>query len=483
MSSRYLSFLLVAAGLAVAPSAFAQSLTPDQAVAIALQNSPVLGVSVAQTREARWALVSEETRFAPTLLLDAGVTRTQNPSLSMNGVTVPRSDVATAGAELDKRFSIGTDVALRLAGSWQRTQMAAMPGQSTMLTMGPGYGLSARLGVTQPLLRGAGTEYNTSTIRAAAADQKAAQHGEQDAASSLARDTLQAYAELWYASRNIQVQTRSLEVASGQRDDAVQRERTGSVAQADVLSFETTVATRQEAVVDAEREHASRKLELVRIMGSSPGAFAPVEQLTVPPSEQGDLVAAAMANSAELKQLEASLNAAEIRAKVAADPYRSRLDLDAYVQVQGLGNKEVPPAFTQFVGGNAWSAHVGLTYELPLSGKRDAETRKAAEAVNAARKNLDAARARIRAEVETLALQERAARARAELADRTVALAKQAAEAQRQRMQTGTATALQVIQAENEVRSAELRSLRATADAYEAVVSLKRVTGRLVEYR
>lgn len=464
-------------------SARGQLLTPDQAVSIALDNSPVLGSSTAQARQARWALTSEATKFDPTLVLDTGITRTQNPSMSTSGTAVPKTDTASVGAELKKKFSLGTDVSLRLAGTWQQTQMAAMPGQSSMLTMGPGYGMSAKLGVTQPLLRGAGSEYNRTSIRAAEADQKAAHHGEENTASTLARDTLNAYAELWYAARNVGVQTRSLDVATNQRNDAAQREKTGSMAQADVLSFETTVATRQESVLEAERDQSSRKLELVRVMGAAPQSdFSLVDELAVPPSEQGDLVAEAMASSRELQQLEDSLQAATIRAKVAADPYRSRLDLDAYVQVQGLGNKEVYPAFSQMVGGNAWSAHVGLTYELPISGKRDAEIRKAAAAVDATQKSLTAAQTRIRAEVETLVLQERAARSRAELAERTVAIAQKAADAQRARMQTGTATALQVIQAENEVRSAELRSLRARVDAYQAVINLRRATGRLVQY-
>jgi outer membrane protein TolC len=456
-------------------------LTPDQAVAVALQNSPVLGGSVAQARQSRWALTSELTKFDPTLILDAGVTRSQSPSLSMAGTAVPRMDTASIGAELKKKLSLGTDLSLRVAGSWQQTQMAAMPGQSDLLTMGPGYGLSAKLGVTQPLLRGAGSEVNRTSILASEADRKAATHAEQLAAATLARDTLNAYAELWYASRNVTVQTKSLEVATGQRDDAALRERTGSVAQADVLSFETTVATRQESVMDAGKEQSSKRLELLRIMGSA-ADFTLIDELSVPASEQGDLVAEALANSDELRQLEASLEAATIRARTVADPQRSRLDLDAYMQVQGLGNKEVYPAFSQLVGGSAWSAHVGLTYELPISGKLEAEVRKAAAGVEAAQKNLLAARARIRTEVETLVLQERVARSRAELAERTVAIARQAADAQRARMQTGSSTALQVIEAENQVRSAELRALRATVDGFEAVIALRRVTGRLVQY-
>jgi outer membrane protein len=475
--------------LAVARSAWADGpangplLTPDQAVAMAIEKSPVLGASVAQNRQYRWAMSSESEKFAPTLLLDGGLTRTQSPSASLSGTSVPRSDSASVGAELKKKLPLGTDMSLRVAGNWQQTQMAAMPGQSNLLTLGPAYGLSAKLGVTQPLLRGAGSEVNRTSILAADADRTAASIAERYAAATLARDTLNAYAELWYASRNVDVQAKSLEVSVTQRDDAAVRERTGSVAQADVLAFETTVATRQESLLDAERERSNKRIELVRVMGggASPD-FVLIGDLTAPSVAQGDPVATALTQSGELLQLEASLQAATIRARTAADPYRSRLDLDGYLQVQGLGNKEVYPAFSQLVGGEAWSAHVGLTYELPISGKREAEVSKALATVEAAQKNLEAAKARIRAEAETLMLQERAARSRAELAERTVSIARQAADAQRARMRTGTATALQVIEADNQVRSAELRWLRATTDAYEASVALRRMTGRLVEY-
>lgn len=465
------------------PADSAQVLTPDRAVSLALGNSPVLGASAAQTRQSRWALTSEGAKFAPTLVLDAGVTRTQTPNAATSGTAIPRNDSATAGAEIKKKFSPGTDVSARLAGTWGQSQMASMPGQSSMLTLGPTYGLSARIGVTQPLLRGAGREVNRTSILAAESDRKAATRAEEHAASTLARDTLNAYAEVWYASRNVGVQKKSLEVATTQRDDAAARERTGSMAQADVLSFETTVATKQESVLDAGQALSSKKLELIRVMGGGVESdFSTVEELTVPPPEQGDLVAEAMAHSGELQQLDASLEAAKLRARVAGESYRSRLDLDAYMQVQGLGNKEAYPALTQMVGGKAWSAHLGVTYELPISGKREAEEARATASVEAAQKNLIAAQARIRAEVESLILQERVARSRAELAARTVEIAEQSAASQRARMQTGSATALQVIEAENQVRAAELRALRATADAFEAVMNLRRATGRLIQY-
>ncbi len=455
-------------------------LTPEQAVTIAFERSPVLAASGAQARQAGWALLSESARFDPVLVLDAGATRTQSPTFSISGTSLPRTDQATAGASLQKKLALGTDVSLRVAGTWQKTQLAAMPGQNTLLELGPGYGLSAKFGVAQPLLRGAGSEVNRSSIMASSEDRKTADLSNQLAASTLARDTLQAYAELWYAARNVQLQRKSLEVATEQRDTAAQRERTGSVAPADVLSFETTVASRQESVLDAEREQSSRVIELMQVMGgSSDFDFALVDELGLPPSEEGDIVGEALAHSVELRQVRSALEASTIRARTAADPQRSRLDLDAYVQVQGLGNNAVYPAVSQFVGGNAWSAHVGVTYELPIGEKWTAEQRKAQAMVDAARKSLEATQVKTRANVENMMLQERAARSRAVFAERTVTLARKAADAQRGRMQTGSATALQVIESDNQERSAEVRLLRATVDAYQAVIALRHVTGRL----
>ena len=446
---------------------------------------------MSELRRAQLLEQAEEHRYSFVLGLDASATNTRVPSVGPTGITTPQTTTYTAGADLSRHSAFGTDLKLRFEGWQQTNQMtflnaATTPPSLLTFTLGPAYGTSVKFSLTQPLLRGAGRDVYYAELDAARANRASARSARDQAASQLLLDVLTAYWELYYASHSVDIQLRSLELAKAQRDETALRVNTGSVAPVDVLSFETTIATIEEDLASARAEEQKQLAEVARLIGdsslSSNGTADISSAIPEPEIPEADAKQRTLSASYELAQQRAAVDLATVQAQTAAESFRPKLDLDAYVQAQGLGNRSLGPMVGQLSGLGAVSAHVGLTYQAPLDGTQQrSERERALVAIQAAKQRLATIEQRLCADVDKALTREQSSRARVRLADATLAIAKRQYEAETQRFRTGNATALQVREAENSVRSAELRASRARADWIEAALTLDHLSGRLLE--
>jgi len=481
--------------------AFAESsggggLTERMVVAAALKHNPTLAAAAGDLRRAQLLEQAEDHRYSVTLGLDGSATHTRSPSLGVFGVTTPENTTYAAGAELSRHTVLGSDLKLRVEGWQVKSTSSFLISQTTTPTqttysLGPGYGTSVKLSLTQPLLRGAGRDIYYANLDAARVSQVSARSARDQTASQLLLDVLTAFWELDYASRSVEIQKRAIEVATAQRDETALRVKTGSAAPVDVLSFETNVATIEEELATAQADQAVRAGELLRLMGDSElqigsdtntSVATPEPELESTPGARESIRQRALSVSYELAQQRAAVELATVQARTADESYRPKLDLDAYVQAQGLGNRSLSPMYDQMTGLGAVSAHVGLAYQAPLDGtQRGAERERALMAIETAKQRLTAIEQRVLADLEKAVTREESSRKRVGLADATLTIAKQQYEAEAQRFRTGSATALQVREAENSVRNAELRASRARADWVESKLTLEHLSGKLLE--
>lgn len=487
--SRALALALVAA-LAVPSVAHAEKLDARAVVREAAAKNPSLG-AVMQDLAAREATVeSESARYDPTLTVNLYGVHSENPSLTNAGsVLVGSNDTVATDATLSKKLSWGTSVYATLGAQYSRSASpiflgSAQSAQPLVLTLGPGYSFNAKAGITQPLLRGAGSAVTLAAYDQAVTQKTAAERERDGRASALVRDVLVAYWELWYASSALVVDRTARDTARAQRDDAVARMDTGSLARADVLTFETQLATKEEAVLQTELERRTRANEVARLLGRTSGADGIEVGEAEPPAPgnvPGDLVARALEGSPDVATKKAAVEVAAVQERTAADAFRPRLDLDAYVQAQGLGNDDVGAGLSQLFGFGVLSARVGLTLELPLTGTRQrAEASRAKASTTSARHALEATRQSVRSDVVVTAEKCDLARRRIELAKESVAYAEQQLAAEKGRFQSGSGTALQVIQAQDATQAAARRLARARADLVQAHLGLEHLVGDLL---
>jgi len=454
------------------------------AVRLALRNSPTLSAATSQYQSAKYDVLGEQGRYQFVFQADASYTQAASPRLQPEDVVMANtSRSALVGAQLSRTFAFGMTSSLRVQGERFENSFGF---NNPLLSQASGFGLTSRLTLTQPLLRGAGTTVGRVELHAAESNLTFKEKSERRVASQLVRDVLTAYWELWYASEAVAIERQSFDLALGQERDANARVARGALAPADALTFATRVAELQESLVMAESTEKAKALELLRLTGagdSSSGseswaALAPPEGLVTPSRDA--LQRALQNDSIELAELEAQVETARVRAEVAGDALRPRLDVDGYLETKGLGID--PDSATGRAAQFGWVAgHVGLTFELPTDDTRkDAQRQSALWAVSTAQANLKTTRDKLATDAALGAANAAAAELRLVLAQRTLDLAQKTFEAARGRYELGLSIPMQVQEADDDVRRAKLRQARARVDLANQQTALQHLSGDLL---
>ena len=497
--------LALALALALVPSlASAQEMSASQAIEAALEAYPGYQAAAIQVRRSRDHVRAEEAHYQLVLHLEGNANLGNTPSISGQfnlttmmltpTVVIPYGERINAIAELQRQFDTGTYVALRATGYRQFARQATSLGSTQLQAFGPGYGIDVSLTVTQPFLRGFGSDVGAADLHAARIDLHAQQAARDLRASELVRDVLQNYAELWYAQQSVRINLQSRDLSQRLETDAQGRVDVGTLAGADVLQFATRVASMEEAVALAEVDRRSRALALAtllsgagaaaRSIGTGSGMETSVADLPVVSAPPGDSEAVhlAMERSPQIAQLEAQIEAARQQAQIATQAIMPRLDAQAQVAFHGLGLDDVGAAFQQVGTIAAVTALFSLIYETPLEDTRlHAEEERASLQIDAAEAQLAEARLTITQQIETLVQQRQAARRRIELAEGTVSIAQRTVEAAEGRVQIGSAQVQQLLDAQEQERQAQLRLARARTDFVVADTTLASLTGRLLD--
>ena len=461
------------------------TLSVEEALARAAQRSPSLRASVADAHAARESSLSAEAARAP--VFTASASGAYQESLLATTLAVLPVGTQSLGASTGVSYTteLGTALSIEVGTEigWRSTSVT--PASSMLVTIGPNYGVDLSISARQPLLRGAGDDATLATIREARATQSQAERTRDEAASTLMRDVLVAYWELWYAERAVQVQEEALRVAEEQaRQARIRHEDLGLLAATEALRFHSELASVRQQRSQAEHTRQTRALELARLLalddGSSLGVTGAPPEVSPPPSV-ASLRATARASSSELLALQAQVDASEARARGAADADQIRVDLTATVGMAGLWTDTTLANLALPNDRPAFGGQLGLEMELPLGERQAAaEHRRASAQVEAAEARYDAGVDRIESEVaqqhaallqaiEVIALT-------AEIAD----VARALAEAEQRELELGTTTATEVIQAQQAHREAELARLRAVVDQVSASLALDHVTGALL---
>lgn len=470
---------------AVRPATAPRRIDVGTAVREALAHNPAQQAAELGAERARQTVLAEEGRYAYVFQADAGFTRSKTPRLGAGDtVSSSTSRTYTVGSALRRTFPIGTTAEVRVQGERFENESSAAFGGGTGTSTG--YGVSGRASVTHPLLRGAGTRVGEAELRAARVSKEVAEKSRDRARSELVRDVVLSYWELWYAEEAARIERAALALAKQQEQDAKARVQQGADAETSVLTFSTRVAQLEESVVAADLTQRQRALDLARLMGRPDperdfGALASGPPAAGPRATRADVEAALRSGSVELAELEAEVKLARTRAEVAGESTRPKLDLEGYLESQGVSER-IPRAASR-AGQLGWvTAHVGVVFELPLDdSKRNAEKRAALLAARAAEHNLKSARDRITAEAALAVTNETAASRRVSLAEKTLAVAEKAHAAEKARFELGQSLPIQVQQAEDDLRRAKLRVARARVDLAQEQTVVLHLAGRLLD--
>lgn len=484
-----IGFLIVGystASLGADHSSDKQILSPSKAIALAIKNNPTLKAAVLTREKASYAVEAEAGLYPFMLQMDAGVTHSSNPVVDETGdVSHGNSNNVVVGAQLAKTFAAGTRATFRVEGN--RLQKDS----STNELAGPIYGSTARLTVTQPLLRGAGKEVVQASYRQALKAEDIAELTSRKVAGDTVLSVLNAYWDLWLSERSVEIEQQARILAQQYLTEIQLRVNEGDEAEIAELSYLTRLASLEESVVEAAETSENRSLQLAALLGFSDSAgkqtsalttLAEIEPIWDSEQRRGEKsVEDAFASSPEIRVQLAAISLAEEKSRVAGESMRHRLDLTGWVGASTLGYDEVSPVMSQYGNGEAYMAYLGLVYELPLSDQRKkAQQASARSDVDIANEQLQVMKDNLKADVLSAEVAIKSAETRLRLAQKTLEVANRQAAAERERHALGDSIYLQVREAEDAVRQAALRISKARVDLLKYQLKRDYLTGHLL---
>jgi outer membrane protein TolC len=464
-------------------------ITTDEVVRGVLQRNAALQSASMAILQASAAKEIQEGKFPYLFQADAGVTRSQTPSLRNHDVSVSERTAFVVGSQLSKSFPSGTTATLRAEGQRYESKNPGVAQTTTLPTFSTGtavgYQATVRATVSQPLLSGYGATVNEASIRAARIAETRSRRSFERQTSELLRDALNAYWELWYDGRAIEIQTLALELAAEQQRSAEQRVAQGALSPADALKFRTQLASLTETLLIAQATERTQAFELARLLGSVENGdelrAAATEPEVVSFYPRSELFTLAVSKSPAISELKEALRLAEDKRKVAGDEFRARLDLSAWAEATGLAAEHVKPVVQRLGGLDAVSVYGGVTYQTTLDSRRLHGARSQADyEVRVAQANLESAITQLKAQTAQLLVKAEQASASFDAASKTLEVATMQAQNERQRFSLGASTPLEVQVAEDALRQAQLRVVRARVDRVKSWLSLAHLTGDLL---
>ncbi len=477
---------VLGAGTLAGRTALAAPLTPEEALARAVDRSPELRAALAELESARLGVLGADRARDWVLRASLQGQYAEQFADTSEGATLNSTQTVGGSVGVSRTTEIGTviQIGLDARSRWQRVNQDV--GTANEIVLGPTISADLSFDITQPLLRGGGTDSVLAAMRQARTQERLAQLAKDESASSVALEVMRAYWNLWLAEQALAVERASLALTARQLADVEARAGLGTAPRTDVLRLASQEAAARQGLVAAEALLAERQFALARHLGVSMREAATLSAVGVPAAPATapaleDLIALAADGSTAILQLELQIELARERVALAADRAEPRLDLWASVGAGGLWT-EGPPTGLALPGGRpAFLALVGLDFELPLSeSSADAELAQARADKRAAELRLQARSETLAAEVATLHRSLTTLQDAARAAAVTASFAAELADKEDQRLKLGTALVSEVISAQQAQREAELARLRAEADVALAALELDHVSGQLL---
>jgi len=349
---------------------------------------------------------------------------------------------------------------------------------------------AASVSYVQSLLRGAGTRINTQSIRIAEHQWNIVSAQTKLAAIRLLANADVTYWRLYAAQMALGVRQDQYKLAQDQLSQARKKVAAGSAPKIEIVLAEAGLASRLEAVINAETAVQSYQRELLRIMNREDLPFEAAVEIVpqTPPNPLGldldekQLAEKALAMRMEMVQLDQYLLMDDLNIELARDATRPDLDLSyRYTTRSEAGG--VGGAFEDLAGDGSDDHLVGLSATIPL-GNRAARARLQRARLAKIQDQAQRSRLRqiIRQEVyEAVSDLERNWR-RILATEQGVVAARRDYRVKQSQFQLGARTSTDVLYSATQLGDAQLGQIRAFSDYEIAQVNLARATGTLLGY-
>ncbi len=455
------------------------SMSLDEARAATLANNLDLKVALVDPTIAAQALREEEGKFDAVFRPSVRYRVDDQPTL--NTTASNQDNVLSAGAGLDLPLRSGGRLSVDLSESKADTQ-------NPFVTLPTAYTSGLTFSISQPLLRNAGREVNTHSIRIASYQEQITQSRTKLEVIRQLAAVDRSYWRLYAARRELDVRLGQYELARQQLDRAKRRVAAGRVADVEIIRAEAGLTERLGAIIIAENAVLLQQRELKRIV-NIPGLTMETRVMLTTGTEPApvqygfagpELADAGVANRMEMLELELQLAADASTIDFNRNQALPLLTLDYSYNIGGLGDSfhksHAVLATNDF---DSWS--IGLSGSVPI-GNQSAKARVQSAILTRLQRlsTREARRLAIRQEVLNAVdsvdsgwQQIMAARLASIAAGRTL-------DAEQRQFDVGARTSTDVLDAATRLADAQSSEIRALADYQIGLVDLAFATGTLL---
>jgi outer membrane protein len=520
-------------------------LSLEQAIQLAIENNLNIGIQryvawVAQASVLSALAGPPGLNFDPTVSSTLGWNQNSipvnNPFITGTGLSAVTSTInknLQANFAFSKGFRTGTLFTLGFNNS--RAQSS-----STAAFFNPSVQSTLSFGFQQNLLRGFGFLPNMQYIIEARNNSQSAVDNLENEVITIVANVSTAYWNLVYTRENVKVQQTSVNWAQKNLQETQAQEQIGTLAQLDVVTAESQLASSQQALIVAQTNELEQQTALLNLITRNPMAaglenlqVVPTDSINTPPQvtiiPYRDAVSEAWSNRPDLLAQELALDNTDIAVRGTRNALLPGLTLAGTYGTEGLAGNRLtslttvtglaPNTNTPIVDANgnpvlvngqevyssslatqtqrqivpsglldAWntlynqnfpSYSLGLTLNIPLRNR--AAQAASAQAQLQQRESLlsvQALKNTIAESVRNAQIAVQQGLANVQAAEKAVQLAQESLNAEQKKFQYGTSTDYNVILQERDLATAQGNEIQAKAGLLEAVVSFYQALGR-----
>ncbi|MDX2110148.1 MAG: TolC family protein [Verrucomicrobiota bacterium] len=347
----------------------------------------------------------------------------------------------------------------------------------------------AGLTLTQPLLRGFGGG-SLAKVRIARRGAQSADEGFRQTVIDVVTNTVYAYNNYFFASRNLDVAQRSRDLAAQLLEDNRFRSDTGAIAPLDVVLAESELALREENVINARRQKRQAELALADLISDQAGTLiGPGIVVEAPKAgtevsvDAGSDFPRALENRPDYRQAKLSLESKELELSRDRNGMLPQLDLVGSYGWRGQSDS-FHGSFDDLGRNRTQAYSAGAVLSVPIPN-RDRASRKAISYMRRNQADLQLKRLEqtVRLNLEDAALRLSTGWQRLQAAQKAVNLARQSLTAEEKKLRAGTSTTFVVLRVQQDVSSAEILQADAIADYAKAIAEYDRQLGLTLERR
>lgn len=493
------------AGTQTTPSSAAQAAQPsevltlrlEEAVQFALERNLDIAVERLNPETFARAIDAIKAAYLPTLQGNVG---------QSNIVTLPTNQLQGGSqvANNTTTYNVGAVQAVPWGGGsvalgWTNRKLDS---SSSFNSFNPQYTSALAFAYNQPLWRNLATDSTRTQLRVTRINRDISEIQLRGVITTTLAGVRNAYWDFVFAVESLDVAQRSLALAEKLLEDNKVRVEVGAMAPLDIVQAEAEVATRRQALAQAEATARTTELTLKRLIVSGTedprwkARLNPIDRPVFKPEplDVEGALRSALEKRADLQENRRNLQINALNLKLLRDQKLPSADLITSYGLQGIGGTQLirdgglgSPVTSTVPGGfrdaldligrrdyPTWGVALQVSYPIGTSAA-DANYARAKITVKQTEAQIKALELTVATEVTNTALQVESTLKQVEAATAARELAQRRLEAESSKFEVGLSTNFFVVQAQRDLADAQNSELRTQLDYRKSLVNFERV--------